>query len=350
MAYERERYWISYYDSFKNGYNMNEGGTGGLGYKHTDEDIQKMSELKKEKMKDPKEKEKLSEAHNDYKKPIVQISLLDNSITHWESKNQAGRELNVQVAGIYAALKRDSHFAHDSLWFYEKDYINIDFSRYKIDIDVYRRYTKYYQYTFKGELLKIWTYDELNNSKYKNRAVFDCCEFKRGYYSNTAWLYEKDICKIDDVIEKYKNKINIFCEPIDVFDLNNTYIRTSQNIYLEASLHNFRSYDIYLCCEGKRKSAYNYIFKYKNKPNLYDDAIKNSILKAENKLNHIRRKIVQYDLNMNVIKIWSSITDIYKTLGYDKGTIIDNCKGRSKTSHNFIWRYYEECDFQHSSF
>lgn len=41
IAYQRERYWVRYYDSFKNGYNMNEGGTGGLGYTHTEENIEK---------------------------------------------------------------------------------------------------------------------------------------------------------------------------------------------------------------------------------------------------------------------------------------------------------------------
>lgn len=45
---------------------------------------------------------------------------------------------------------------------------------------------------------------------------------------------------------------------------------------------------------------------------------------------------------MNVIKIWNSITDIHNELGYDRGTIINNCKGRTTTSHNFIWKYYEE--------
>jgi group I intron endonuclease len=43
---EREKYWISYYDSFKNGLNCNEGGNGNVGHKHSNESKAKMSESK----------------------------------------------------------------------------------------------------------------------------------------------------------------------------------------------------------------------------------------------------------------------------------------------------------------
>ncbi len=342
LAYQREQYWVNYYDSFKNGYNMNEGGTGGLGYTHTEENIQKMSEFQKERMKDPKEKEKLSEAHNDYKKPIVQINLLDNSVTHWDSKNKAGKKLNLQIAGIYAALNNDSHFAYDSLWFYEKDYNDANISSYILNADIYNRYAKFYQYNFKGELLKIWTYEELNESDYRNNSIFKCCNFEKDYYDNSIWLYEKDIYKLNDILEKYKNKANIYCESIDVFDLDGKYIRSSQSIYQESSLYGIRTYDIYLCCTGERRSIQGFVFKYKNKSYLYDEGKKEGLIKREKQMSHIKRKVVQYDLNMNIIKIWDSITDIYNELNYDRGTIINNCKGRTKSSHGFIWKYYEE--------
>ncbi len=42
----REKYWIEYYDSFKNGLNCNYGGHGNLGHKHSDESRLKMSKSK----------------------------------------------------------------------------------------------------------------------------------------------------------------------------------------------------------------------------------------------------------------------------------------------------------------
>lgn len=43
---ERERYWIIYYDSFKNGLNCNEGGHGNIGHKHSEDSKLKMKNAK----------------------------------------------------------------------------------------------------------------------------------------------------------------------------------------------------------------------------------------------------------------------------------------------------------------
>jgi group I intron endonuclease len=39
---DREKFWINYFDSFKNGLNCNEGGHGNIGHKHSDETKQKI--------------------------------------------------------------------------------------------------------------------------------------------------------------------------------------------------------------------------------------------------------------------------------------------------------------------
>ena len=49
------------------------------------------------------------------------------------------------------------------------------------------------------------------------------------------------------------------------------------------------------------------------------------------------KEIIQYDLNMNKIKEWGSITDASETLGI---TTIDKCLNfKRKTAGGFIWRY-----------
>ena len=53
------------------------------------------------------------------------------------------------------------------------------------------------------------------------------------------------------------------------------------------------------------------------------------------------RNIIQYDLNMNKIKEWDSITNASKTLGI---TTIDKCLNfKRKTAGGFIWRY-KDCN------
>lgn len=45
MLDDREMYWISYYDTYKNGFNANEGGKSNRGYERTDEFKSKISEI-----------------------------------------------------------------------------------------------------------------------------------------------------------------------------------------------------------------------------------------------------------------------------------------------------------------
>lgn len=63
---ELEIKFITQYDSFKNGYNCNEGGGGNRGFKASAETRKKMSDAVKKRYKDPNEREKQSEARKKY--------------------------------------------------------------------------------------------------------------------------------------------------------------------------------------------------------------------------------------------------------------------------------------------
>lgn len=57
------------------------------------------------------------------------------------------------------------------------------------------------------------------------------------------------------------------------------------------------------------------------------------------------RKITQYDLNGNIIKIWLSIIDASRELGLSKEGIYQccsNCYPHCRTLGGFIWRYFED--------
>lgn len=58
------------------------------------------------------------------------------------------------------------------------------------------------------------------------------------------------------------------------------------------------------------------------------------------------KKINQYDLNGNFIKLWHSTMDIERELKIDHSSISSCCKyERYKTAGGYIWRYAEEdCD------
>lgn len=62
-ASEREIYWISYYDTYNNGYNMTLGGEGASGYKQTDEHKEKRRQANLGLKRTDEQKKNISDAH-----------------------------------------------------------------------------------------------------------------------------------------------------------------------------------------------------------------------------------------------------------------------------------------------
>lgn len=72
---------------------------------------------------------------------------------------------------------------------------------------------------------------------------------------------------------------------------------------------------------------------------------KNHPMYGKHGVNHpTAKKVVQYDLQGNFIKIWDCISDVQRELGIRQSTISCCCKGRPgyKTAGGFVWRYYED--------
>lgn len=90
------------------------------------------------------------------------------------------------------------------------------------------------------------------------------------------------------------------------------------------------------CCRGESShlSAGGYMWRY------YKD---NFDLKIEpcHRLTD-SKKIVQYDKDNKMVKVWDSVKEISEYYGISESCIRDCCKGKQKTSIGFIWKYYEE--------
>lgn len=82
----RENYWINYYNTLNNGYNLDEGGNGISGYKHSKEEISKMR-----KSSNPL--------------PILQFDLNFNFIAYYEGGvSHAAKQLNYTSDSIKKTL------------------------------------------------------------------------------------------------------------------------------------------------------------------------------------------------------------------------------------------------------
>lgn len=54
------------------------------------------------------------------------------------------------------------------------------------------------------------------------------------------------------------------------------------------------------------------------------------------------KKVIQFDLNLKIIKIWKNTYEITKELGISKQCISCCCNKKTKTCGGYIWRYVNE--------
>lgn len=51
------------------------------------------------------------------------------------------------------------------------------------------------------------------------------------------------------------------------------------------------------------------------------------------------KKVAQYDMNMNLIKIYPSANEAKRQTGFSQGHISEVCRGEKKHHKNYIWKY-----------
>ena len=73
----------------------------------------------------------------------------------------------------------------------------------------------------------------------------------------------------------------------------------------------------------------------------YNNRYGNRSKKVSEKLS---KKIAQYtfDLPCELIKVWPSAMEIYRTLGYEFGNICKCCRGERKSAYGYQWSYWED--------
>ena len=71
----------------------------------------------------------------------------------------------------------------------------------------------------------------------------------------------------------------------------------------------------------------------------YNNIYKN--IHRRRNLDNVNRKVIQYDLEMNEIKRWDSLTEPCSFYGIAAGNMIKCCKGERIHCAGFKWRYYE---------
>lgn len=112
---DKEVYYINKFDSMENGYNLCIGGNGVRGYKHSQEEIEKMRMVQNP-------------------KTLLQIDKDKNIVCKWHGASHAAKELGYSKRNIESCCNMITGHktAYGFYWFYEDDYINnkIDWNYY----------------------------------------------------------------------------------------------------------------------------------------------------------------------------------------------------------------------------
>lgn len=98
-------------------------------------------------------------------------------------------------------------------------------------------------------------------------------------------------------------------------------------------------------CKGNREFANGYKWRYVDET-LYASAqealkVKTEKSKESRKQKFIEksRRVAQYDLKGNLLKIWRGMREIMEEFGYVRPSIINCCNGKTLQAYGYIWKY-----------
>ena len=184
----------------------------------------------------------------------------------------------------------------------------------------------------------------LNELEIKYIEQFD--SFRSGYNSTpggqTLYIYsDEDKNKIS------KSKI----KKVVQYDLEGYFISIWDSAKEAGEALHIDRTGIAKCCRKVATHAGCYIWRYfeENFPiiidGLPDKKIKSIIISSQsiNSTNgRTFKKIIQYDLQGNKLKVWNSMQEAVENIKVLQNSITNCCQGRYKSAGGFIWRYFTE--------
>lgn len=229
-----ETHWIAHYSSYDNGYNLDCGGSGIRGYKHTEEELEKMR-----KIQNP-----LS---------VLQFDLELNLLNEWVSVTTASKQLGYSRDAIRSRCNNDkfspnlSKVYKNCYWVYKEEYQSEDFSWEKNLnwISTFEHPKKRIrklkepvcQYDSNFNLIKKWhSVDDILSAGYNVMHVMKMCghqgNIKR--YNDEFWAYESDDFS-DEYFVVHKPLYAHNAVKVEQYTLDGEYIQTFNSLR-EASL------------------------------------------------------------------------------------------------------------------
>lgn len=197
-----------------------------------------------------------------YKKDIAQYDLYGNFIRSWHGIRETARELGINKNGIIACIKEKKPSAFGFQWKYWDGTEN--------PIEPFYKILPITQYTRAGEFVATFEnpHDAEEELNIDASSIKQVCDGKRVSAGDYIWRYKNEAFdKYRTVLIDSKNRnINYTkkIRPILAYDKNGNFINEFENISAAIEwLRKGQASMFYQVINGKRKSAYGYVWKFK---------------------------------------------------------------------------------------
>ncbi len=267
------------------GYNIESGGKNSA---MSDETRQKISRAHKGKKKSPEAIAKSREARKGLKlreETKQKIGLSHKGAKHWNAKSvnqydlktgelikqweyiyQIEEELGYSNSEISSCCKGKLKSAKGYLWTYA-DVTQDEVNKRLTDKSIQKKpSTKIIcQYSKDGTFIKEWANCVLAERELGISNIGACCKGEYHTSGGYIWLYENDVSE-EVIFERVKkanggsNRKNL--RKVNQYNKDETFVKRWDSMANAARAVNDSSQHIYECCNGKRKTAGGYIWKY----------------------------------------------------------------------------------------
>ena len=141
--------------------------------------------------------------------------------------------------------------------------------------------------------------------------------------------------QVEVVFEKESPKIEVKKQAIYQYALNGKFIAEFSDISEAAEKSGIKEFNIQRACRGFRSTAGGYQWKKVELP-----CEQNSIAPiVKKKISGEARKIKQFSLDGNYIRMYDSIADAVRQTGINSKSIRDAANGKQKQAGGYKWKY-----------
>lgn len=178
-------------------------------------------------------------------------------------------------------------------------------------------------------------YESCSDAERKyGRGIRESCEKIINKPFGFIWYFEKDFIKLSQ--EQLEDDICLRLKKIVQLDLYGNLIKTWNSSTEASMVLKISQGGISCCCTGRRKSCGGFMWMY------YKDYKENKG-NIKYKTNQDRsKKVAQYDIYGNLIKIHKSLTNASQSTGIQMSDISSVCNKKRNTAGGYVWKFLSQ--------